>query len=107
MKVFAIQGVMGATTRVACGDTAAALAAEILTSNGRSCKGLTVVVCPVANESVRIAVGADPTQGASAVGVTLAPNDSMRITGEYNIANFKHINATNGKDAVLQIMPEY
>ena len=107
MRVFAIQGVMGATTRVACGDTAAALSAGILTSNNRSCKAVTLVVCPVANKSVRVAVGATPTQGASAVGVTLAPNDSMRLTGEHNIANLKHINADNGQNAVLQIMPEY
>ena len=107
MRVFAIQGVMGPTTRVECGDTAAALDSGILTSVGRSCEGLTIVVCPVANKSVRVAVGVDPTQGASAIGVTLAPNDSMRITGKKNIADFRHINADNGQDAVLQVMPEY
>jgi len=100
-----VNGIMGATYRVATTDTATGLAANILANaSGSKCDGVTLV-CETAN--VRIAINADPTEGATGLGLIMYPGDFIRLIGEADVAGMKYISATSGVAGVLQILPEY
>lgn len=106
MRVFTTMGTMGATYRLTTTDTAAALASDKLCdpTSGRNMAACTLV-CEIAN--VRIAVGADPTQGPTGVGVLLYPGDVVRIVGRENLEDLKYISASSGLAGALQVVPEY
>ena len=106
MRVFNTMGTHEATYRVATGDTATGLAANKLTSatTGRRMMAATLAV---ETANVRIAIGTDPTQGASGTGILLYPGDVLRVVGIENLADLRYISAANGVAGAIQVMPEY
>lgn len=108
MRVLSMLGRGGVATRIATTDTATGFSAGLLTVNGRSMSAVVVQCDPAQVNGVRVTWGGtDPVQGASAVGIYLAPGDVVRIVGESNCATFRHISAVGGSASVLQIVPEY
>lgn len=99
-------GSMGATYRLTTTDTATALAAAKLVETSTN-RVMSAATFAIETANVRIAVGADPTQGASGVGILLYPGDVLRVVGRENLEDLRYISATNGAAGAIQVMPEY
>lgn len=108
MRILSMMGRGGVATRIATTDSAAGFSAGLLTVSGKNMSAVLIQCEPSQVNAARVTWGGtSPTQGASAVGIYLAPGDVVRIVGEANCATFKHISAVGGSASVLQIVPEY
>lgn len=104
MRVFQTMGSIGVTTKLTSSDTAQSLPASLLT-DPTSGKPLMAATFFVETNSIRIAIGATPTQAG--LGPKLADGDSIRIVGIENLVHFMYISATAGQHAPIQVLPEY
>lgn len=105
IKTMPFYGVPGDTYRVASTDAAQSVAASVLEDSGRTLQALMLTVD---TNSVRIAFGTTPTQGASGVGHTLTTSaDPLFIFGADLCEDMKFISATNSTAGGLQITPLY
>jgi len=106
MRTFSTMGTMGVTTRIATTDSSAAITSTLLYDSATS-RHAGAATITVETKNVRIAFGADPTQGASGLGHLLYPGDSWRIVGRENLEDFRIISATNAQAGAYQITVEY
>ena len=97
-----IHGKSGDTYKVASTDTAAGLAADVLTHTTMGI--IDSVTITVETQNIRIAIGT-PTQAG--VGVLLYPGDVLKIKGNADCNSLKWISASAGVHGSLQITPCY
>lgn len=110
MLVLSMMQRAGVAARLTGSDSAQSLAAGVITesTSGKSITDLLVQCDPSQSNSMRVTWGGtSPTQGASAIGIVLDPGDVIRLVGSHNASTFEYINATNGSNGVLQIVPGY
>lgn len=104
MAGFSITGVPSATFRMASTNTAQALTAAKLVSEGIRAKR---VVIAVETNSVRVAWSATPTQGATSLGVTLNNGDVLTLESPAAAERLLFLSAVADTHGVLQISVEF
>ena len=107
MRMFEVMQKGGVATRLTGNDTAGgqSFSAGLLTANGRSMSAVVVQCDPGQSNAMRVTWGG--TAPTIALGIYMAPGDIIRISGEFNCASFRYINASVGNNSVLQMIPEY
>lgn len=101
---MSLDGVPYGPVKVTCTDAAGgvALPAAVITY---ASKNAIRVVISCEDNPIRYGFGIAPTQAG--VGHILYPGSTLVLGHPAAVANFLHINHTNGSDAVLQITGEY
>jgi len=99
-----MHGKSGSTYRVASTDTAAGLAAGVLSETTMGPIDSVTITCETNN--VRVAIGT-PTQGATGTGCLLLAGDIFEVEGYSDCAALKWISAASGVHGALQITPHY
>lgn len=103
--VAVLDGEAGATTRIACTDNSTQLPAGVRIASGKSARFATITL---EDNDIRYTLGGStPTQGASGLGHVLYPGDVLELYTKNQIDAFRHINAINSADAVIQVTAEY
>lgn len=105
MSGFSVAGTPSTTFRMASTNAAQRLtAANLVTAAGKRCKRAVVAV---ETNSVRVAWGTDPTQGAGSVGVTLNNGDVLTLESPAAVEGLRFISAVSGTHGVLQVSVEF
>jgi hypothetical protein len=105
MSGFSVTGTPSATFRLAStNDVQRLTAAKLVTAGGKRSKRAVVAV---ETNSVRVAWGTDPTQGAGSVGVTLNNGDVLTLESPAAVEGMRFLSAVAGTHGVLQVSVEF
>lgn len=105
MSGFSVTGTPSTTFRMASTNAVQRLtAAKLVTEAGKRC---TRAVVAVETNSVRVSWGADPTQGAGSLGVTLNSGDVLTLESPAAVEGMRFLSAAAGTHGVLQVSVEF
>lgn len=103
-----VQGYPGTIEKVTSSDTAASLAAATKARAGDGKRAIAVTITVETNDLRVCYEGSTPVgSGGTIKGHILAAGQSLRITNQDAIQNFKYVSKTAGAHGILHITPEF